>query len=149
MNEQRRELRVMIVEDNLADAKLAKKMLGQCERVDLDQLVVCEDGQEAIDVLGDLDPSTYPDIMFLDLNVPKVNGLEVLAQVKTDDVLKRIPVVVLSSSIADSDVQTAYECGANAYMRKAVDLDSYREMIKAFDEFWFQTCLLPGMAEEV
>lgn len=149
MVEAQRKLRVMIVEDNLADAKLAKKMLGQCGRVDMDQLLVCEDGQEAIDVLTSLVAVEFPDIMFLDLNVPKVNGLEVLAHVKTHETLRRIPVVVLSSSIADEDVRVAYMRGANAYMRKAVDLDGYREMIKSFDEFWFQTCLLPGMAEEV
>ena len=146
---EKRKLRVMIVEDNLADAKLAQKMLGQCERVDNEALFVCEDGQQAIDTLEGLDQSNYPDIVFLDLNVPKVNGLEVLAYIKSHDSLMRIPVVVLSSSIADRDVRTAYEYRANAYMRKAVDLDGYREMIKAFDGFWFQTCLLPGMAEEL
>ncbi|MBC8167907.1 MAG: response regulator [Bryobacteraceae bacterium] len=110
-------------------------------------LLVVEDGDQAIRFLRNLEPysaAIRPDLIFLDLNLPKRDGREVLAEVKTDAELRRIPVIVLTTSEAERDVRRAYDLYANCYVRKPTDLDEYMKVIKACENFWLKIVRLPG-----
>jgi CheY-like chemotaxis protein len=109
--------------------------------------LVCEDGDQAVRYLKRDQPyreAIRPDLIFLDLNLPKKDGREVLAEIKTDDTLRRIPVIVLTTSEADRDIQRAYELHANCYVKKPTDLDEYLHVIKACEQFWFHIVRLPA-----
>ncbi len=143
-----RGIKVLLIEDNLADAKLMQKMLSKCERVDMDSFHVFEDGQSALEYFHGKRRKDFPDIIFMDLNVPKINGLEILCHLKASEQFQRIPVIVLSSSVAEHDVRVAYDNFANAYLHKPVDLVEYRVLMHNLEQFWFNTCLLPGYKDE-
>lgn len=137
-------LEILLVEDNPGDVRLMREALRE-RRVRYHMSVV-EDGEQALAFLHRLPPfqeARRPDLIFLDLNLPKKDGREVLAELKEHDSLRRIPVVVLTTSDADRDVQRAYELHANCYVKKPVDLDRFLSVIHACEEFWLTVARLP------
>lgn len=138
-----RSVRVLLVEDNPADVRLLREALGD-GRIGVD-LQIADDGEEAVRLLEDSvdEPRRRPDLVLLDLNLPRMTGIEVLAEVKANPALRRIPIVVLSGSAADHDVRKAYDLHANAYMRKPRDFASLRELVLAIERFWLEHALLP------
>lgn len=140
-----REFQILLVEDNPADARLVVEFLKEsasrhCIRH------VC-DGVEALHELRSSDGAPYsPDLILLDLNLPRKDGRELLAEIKADEKLKRIPVVVLTTSQAEDDITRAYGLSANCYISKPVDLDQFGRVVKSIDDFWLSTAKLPPRA---
>jgi CheY-like chemotaxis protein len=131
--------RILLVEDNPEDVELTMTALEEYNLAN--EVVVAHNGEEALDYLycrGKYEsrPSDNPAVMLLDLKLPKVNGLEVLQQVKSDDKLKMIPVVVLTSSREEKDLVTSYKLGVNAYVVKPVDFHEFVNAIKELGVFW-------------
>jgi chemotaxis family two-component system response regulator Rcp1 len=137
-----RTVRLLLVEDNPADVRLLREALVGW-RVDV-ILEVAGDGEHALRVLGEAvrGERELPDLILLDLNLPRKNGAEVLAEVKSDPGLRRIPVIVLSGSAAESDVLGAYDLHANAYVRKPRDYPGLRELVSSIERFWLEHALL-------
>ncbi len=137
-------INILLVEDNPSDILLTKEIM--IERKLHMHLDVVEDGVECIEFLrreGDFHDVKRPDIILLDLNMPKKNGIEVLEEIKQDSDLKLIPVVVLTSSKAEEDIIKSYENYANAFITKPVDFDQFVKIIEIFDDFWFSIVKLP------
>jgi CheY-like chemotaxis protein len=135
---------ILLVEDNPGDVRLTREALrdGKVRNT----LHVVEDGVEAMAFLrreGKFAGAPRPDIVFLDLNLPRKNGREVLAEVKSDPELMRIPIVVLTTSKDEQDVLKAYEYHANCYITKPVDLEQFLTVVKSIEEFWFTVVRLP------
>ncbi|HEY4786562.1 MAG TPA: response regulator [Bacteroidales bacterium] len=136
---------ILIVEDNQGDARLIKEVLN-------DNKIYCrlhlvKDGVEAMNFLyrkNGYSESPRPDLIFLDLNLPKKDGREVLAEIKSDDNLKQIPVVVMTTSQAEEDIFKSYSLHANCYVTKPLDLDQFVKVVKSIEEFWFSLVKLPG-----
>ena len=131
--------RVLIVEDDPRDVELSLAALGEYNLAN--EVVIARDGAEALDYLfcrGSFAgrPKENPAVMLLDLKLPKVNGLEVLQQVKSDEQLKMIPVVVLTSSHEEKDVMRSYSLGVNAYVVKPVDFHDFVNAVKELGVFW-------------
>lgn len=132
---------ILLVEDSSTDAFLIQEAL---QRVDFDHTVeVVTDGEQAIDRLRS---GPRPDLMLLDLNLPRKDGRQVLAEIKGDDELKTIPVIVLTTSSAPPDVSFAYRHHANSYVRKPLGLDRLIETAAAIRDFWVRTATLPSQA---
>ncbi len=137
-------VKILLVEDNVADARLTKESLKECKV--LNELFVVSDGIEAIQFLskaGKYSDAPRPDLILLDLNLPRKDGREVLSVIKNDQELKTIPVVVLTSSGAERDIAQSYDLHANCYITKPLDLDEFSEVVKAIDGFWFSIVKLP------
>ncbi len=138
--------RLMIVEDNPADLRLAQEVLQEVGLAD--DLMVARDGEEAIEMLkrqGRFVDAERPDMILLDLNLPKRSGREVLTEVKTDENLRHIPTLILSTSRSESDVKFCYQSHANAYLPKPVELDDFSILAQNIYDFWFNYSLLaPG-----
>ncbi len=135
---------LLLVEDNPGDVLLLKEFLKGAKGPF--NLHVAEDGEEALSFLNQRDKfrdSPRPDMIILDLNLPKVDGFEVLQHVKQHPVLKRIPVIILTSSHAETDIARAYELHANCYLTKPSELSEFSEMVKAIEHFWFEIARLP------
>jgi chemotaxis family two-component system response regulator Rcp1 len=135
---------ILLVEDSPTDAKLTREVLLEAKV--RSNLRVVRDGKSAMAFLkreGEYAGSRRPDLILLDLNLPGMDGRAVLAEVKGDDDLKHIPVVVLSASPADEDVANAYAHQANAYIRKPADLDEFVESMKLLEAFWLSMVRLP------
>jgi CheY-like chemotaxis protein len=139
-------MRILLVEDNPADVRLIKEALRQVEVAC--ELSVVEDGERAMLFLKDCAIASFPDLVLLDLNLPKKSGTEVLAEMKGDRVLKRIPVIVMTSSRSETDVNTAYDCGANSYIRKPTDLNHLYSLTGVLASFWLRWAVLPTAAGE-
>lgn len=140
-----RPFRILLVEDNPGDVDLAREALQ--ERSQGLEISVVSNGLEALSFLkreGKYKDAPRPDLILLDLNLPKLDGRQVLAQVKRDEGLKSIPVVVLTSSSAERDRQQAYALHANTYVTKPTDLGEYMERIQAIDHFWSSVASLPS-----
>lgn len=136
--------RVLLVEDNPGDVDLVRESFDMLA-ADV-ELTVARDGAEALRMLrreGEHAQMPYPTLVLLDLNLPRVHGREVLREVRRDPNLTHIPVVVLSSSAAESDVLEAYRLHANCYITKAADFDSHFRCIEAFTRFWMGLVALP------
>ncbi len=137
-------VRVLLVEDNPADADLTREAF-QSGRLRV-ELSVAVDGVEAMAFLkggtGGSDWST-PDLILLDLNLPRKSGQQTLTEIKTDDALKHIPVVILTSSDAERDVAHSYALGANCYVIKPLDLHEFQHTVSAVEDFWFSIARLP------
>jgi CheY-like chemotaxis protein len=133
---------ILLVEDNPADARLT---IEAFQRADAQlQVEVCEDGESALARLRD--PSVpLPQLVLLDLNLPGIDGREVLETIKADPALRRVPVCILTTSRADEDVERAYGQHTNAYVVKPVDLNAFRAAIQQIERFWFSTAQLPGL----
>jgi two-component system, chemotaxis family, response regulator Rcp1 len=145
--EGRRVVEVLVVEDNPPDARLIKEIL--CHGSVPKNVRVAGSGDEALAFLrreGVFRDAARPSLVVLDLNLPGRDGREVLREIKNDPTLRRIPVVVLTTSGAPSDVEHAYELQANAYIVKPVGLDAFTEAIQAVERFWLWNAKLPGSA---
>ena len=136
--------RLLIVEDNPGDVDLTRRSIAAWTTPV--EIFVVPDGDAALQFLhGEGDPPPpRPDLILLDLNLPRRNGREVLAEVKSDPELRRIPVVVWTSSDAAADVQATYDLHANCYLTKPADIARFRRVVLAIERFWFQVATLPG-----
>ena len=137
-------IEILLVEDSPADVRLTKEVLGKTSV--RNTLHVVRDGVDAMAFLrreGGYADAPMPDLILLDLNLPRKPGREVLAEVKRDPALKRIPVVVLTTSVAERDILEAYGLHANCYITKPIDLDQFIQMIKVTEEFWLTIVKLP------
>ena len=137
-------LTILLVEDNPADADLTRESLTDCKI--LHELHVAVDGIDALKFLrreGDHAQASRPDLILLDLNLPRMDGRELLAELKADADLRRIPVVVLTSSKAEEDVIRSYDLQASAYVTKPVDMQGFWKIIKAIEGFWFSVVRFP------
>jgi len=135
---------ILLVEDNPGDVRLVKESLKDIKV--LNNLRVAKDGQEALDFLhreGNHTEAPHPDLILLDLNLPKKDGREVLGEIKADKDLKRIPVVVLTTSKAKEDILKSYNLQANCYITKPVDFDEFVKVIKSIKDFWLTIVKLP------
>lgn len=136
--------RILMVEDNEGDVLLTRLALKDSKI--LVELDVVEDGVEAIDYLrhtGKHAGALRPDLILLDLNLPRMDGREVLAEVKSDPALRRIPVVILSGSAAEEDLVRAYDLHANCYVVKPVGAEEFAKIVKAIPTFWLSVVALP------
>ena len=140
-----RPVQILLVEDNPADARLTQEAIRDTEfRY---QLHLAEDGEEAMEFLyqeGEFADVPRPDLILLDLNLPGMDGREVLAEIKADDNLGSIPVVVLTTSTAQQDLLYSYGLRANSYVNKPIDRDRFNDMIKSVMEYWINISTLPG-----
>ena len=135
---------IMLVEDNPGDVRLTQEALKEGKM--LNNLHVVGDGVEALAFLrreGKYANAPRPDVILLDLNLPKKDGREVLAEVKADEDLRRIPVVVLTVSKAEEDILKTYDLHANCYITKPLDLDQFIKVVKAIEDFWLTIVKLP------
>jgi two-component system, chemotaxis family, response regulator Rcp1 len=135
---------ILLIEDSPSDADLAREALGQGKI--LNNLHFVEDGVEAMKFLRRTEPYLRvprPDLILLDLNLPKKTGVEVLTEIKTDQSLKLIPVVILSTSAAQEDIIQSYSLHANCYITKPVDFVQFTKVIRLIEEFWLAVVQLP------
>ena len=141
-------IHVLLVEDNPADADLMRDTI-ESGKLHLD-IATVRDGAEAIQYVrsqGAYANAPRPDLILLDLNLPKVNGRQVLAEIKGDADLRGIPVVVLTSSSAENDIAQSYDLGANCYVIKPVDLKAFQSIVQTVESFWFAVVKLPSAPE--
>jgi two-component system, chemotaxis family, response regulator Rcp1 len=139
-----RPIEILLVEDSATDVLLAEEALHEAKM--RNNLYVVKDGVEAMAFLrkeGKYADVPRPDLVLLDLNMPRKDGREVLAEVKADDHLKNIPIVVLTTSHAQEDVLKAYGLHANCYISKPVDFEQFTNVVRAIDQFWFTVVTLP------
>jgi len=137
-------IEILLVEDNPGDVRLTREALKDGKIVN--NLHVAEDGVDALAFLrreGKYRNAVRPELILLDLNLPKKDGREVLAEIKADKELKRIPVVVLTSSAAEQDIVKSYNLHANCYVTKPVDLDQFINVVKSIEHFWLTVVKLP------
>jgi two-component system, chemotaxis family, response regulator Rcp1 len=125
---------IMLVEDNPADVRLTIEALREADIPN--NLRVARDGAEAIELLKEPTVSPKPDLILLDLNLPKKDGREVLNEIKEDELLRHIPVVILTTSQADQDILQSYRLRANAVITKPVDLDQFFTVVRTIERFW-------------
>jgi CheY-like chemotaxis protein len=137
-------IHILLVEDNQADIRLTREVFNECKiRNDLQ---VVTDGEEATDYLrrqGSFATAPRPDLILLDLNLPKKGGREVLLEIKKDPDLQRIPVVILTTSQAERDVIESYNLHANCYILKPIDLGQFMEVVQNIEDFWLTIVRLP------
>lgn len=148
MRNSNKPLQVLLVEDSPSDVRLTREALRESQL--LNNLSVVGDGIEALSYLRRQDgyaEAVHPDLVLLDLNLPKKDGREVLAEIKADPALRRIPVVVLTTSSAEEDVIKTYDLHANCYITKPLDLDRFIRVIKSIEDFWVGVVKLPGAGQ--
>lgn len=137
-------IHILLVEDNEGDILLTREALDEGKL--LNRLSVVRDGAEAIDFLrkrGKHTEADTPDLMMLDVNLPKMNGHEVLHEIKNDDELKHIPVVMLTTSSSERDIVAAYDNHANCYITKPVDVTEFLQVVSGIEHFWITLVQLP------
>ncbi|MEI8038242.1 MAG: response regulator [Verrucomicrobiota bacterium] len=137
-------IEILLVEDNPGDVDLAREALEEGKV--RNSLHVVGDGEAALDFLrgkGAYAAAPRPDLVLLDLNLPKMDGRQVLAEIKSDPALRSIPVVVLSTSRAEEDILKTYNLHANCYITKPIDLHQFIKVVQAIEEFWFTIVKLP------
>jgi CheY-like chemotaxis protein len=135
---------ILLVEDNPGDVRLAQEALKESKVKN--RLYIVDDGVEAMAFLrqqGKYAGAPRPDLVLLDLNLPRKSGREVLAEIKTDETLKRIPVVILTVSKAEEDIIKCYDYHANCYITKPLDFNQFMEVTKSIEEFWLTIVKLP------
>jgi len=140
-----RPIEILLVEDSEGDARLVQE--GMRDAKMSNRLHIVEDGVEAMEFLrreGRFGTAPRPDLVLLDLNLPRMDGRQVLAEMKSDSGLRSIPVVVLTTSDAEQDVLRAYELNANCYVTKPVDFDKFMYVVRQLEEFWVKVVKLPG-----
>ncbi len=124
---------VMLVEDNLDDERLVVRAF---RKAGIDEFIVARTGEEALTTLENQAGQPYPSLVLLDLKLPKVNGLEVLRSMRANEETRLVPVVVFTSSDEEGDILQSYELGANSYIRKPVDYESFMEAVQAVISYW-------------
>ena len=138
-----KQIEILLVEDNPGDVRLTQEALKNNL---LNRLHTVPDGVEAMAFLrceGKYSDKPIPDLILLDLNLPKKDGREVLEEIKADDNLKRIPVIILTTSAADEDIMRTYNSHANCYITKPIDLDRFIAVVKSIKNFWLTIVKLP------
>lgn len=147
MVKETRPFNILLIEDNPGDVRLTQEAFKEGKKkVNLE---VVMDGVEAIKYLKQEDQfkdKPVPDLVLLDLNLPKWDGREVLKEIKTDEKLKRIPVVVLTTSNAEQDIIHSYDLHANCFINKPVDFDNFFDIVRKIEDFWLTITILPTMA---
>lgn len=144
MQNQSRQIEILLVEDNVGDVLLTKKAFEKAKLAN--NILVAKDGEVAIQMLkkqGEHSDIPTPDLVLLDINLPKKNGHEVLAEIKNDEHLKRIPVVVLTSSKAEQEILATYNLHANSFIVKPINLEAFHNIVSAIEQFWFSIVVLP------
>lgn len=139
-----RPIDILLVEDNPGDIRLTREALKDAKVANV--LTVVGDGIEALALLhknGKHATSARPDLIILDLNLPKKDGWELLAEIKSDDELKIIPVIILTTSTSDTDIIKSYDLHANCYIAKPVDLEQFIQVVKSVNDFWLSVVKLP------
>jgi chemotaxis family two-component system response regulator Rcp1 len=139
-----RPMEILLVEDNPGDVRLTREALRDSEV--RTHLSVVADGEAALAFLrreGPFAGAPRPDLILLDLNLPKKDGREVLAEIKADPALRRVPVVVLTTSTAQQDIMVSYDLHANCYVTKPVDLEGFLAVVRSVERFWFTVASLP------
>lgn len=139
-----RAVEVLLVEDSPSDALMTKSVLKKAKLRNV--LHIVEDGEQALDFLyqrGEHDRARRPDLILLDLNLPRKDGREVLAEIKNDDSLKSIPVIVLTTSKSDEDVLRSYQLHANCFVPKPFDFGQFASAVASIEQFWFNVVALP------
>lgn len=138
-----RSIKVLIVDDNPADIELTRDTLEE-SRLRLD-IETAFNGEEALAILREKKEAgvSMPDLMLLDLNMPRMNGQELLHEMRADTALRVIPVVVLTSSDAETDIVKSYDLGANCYVTKPVDLSAFQHIVRSVEGFWLTVVKLP------
>ena len=137
-------IEILLIEDNAGDARLALEAIREAKVHN--NLTWIADGAEAMSYLrkeGKHSKASRPDLILLDLNLPRKDGREVLAEIKADEKLKRIPVVVLTTSEAEEDILKVYNLNANCYITKPVDLEQFIKVVKTIEDFWLTIVKLP------
>jgi two-component system response regulator len=137
-------IEILLVEDNQGDADLAREALEGSKFNNI--LNVVDDGEKAMAYLrrdGLYAKVSRPDLILLDLNIPKKDGRQVLAEIKSDDDLKRIPVVILTTSRAEEDVIKSYNLHCNCYITKPIDLNQFLNVVRSIEDFWLSIVVLP------
>jgi len=140
-----RPVRILLVEDNPGDARLTAEVFKYNNKLPK-SLTVVEDGVEALAYLrqeGKYSDAPRPDLILLDLNLPKKDGRQVLAAIKNDENLRRIPVVVLTTSRDQEDIKQAYDLNANCFLTKPVDFEQFASLLTAIEDFWLTFAELP------
>ena len=141
-----RPVNILLIEDNPGDVRLTQEAFKE-GKVNT-KLDIVMDGVEAIKYLrkqGSYADSSTPDLILLDLNLPKRDGREVLEEIKADSELKRIPIVILTTSNAEQDIIKSYNLHVNCYINKPVDFDKFFDIIQKIQDFWLKTAILPTM----
>ncbi|MEX2289075.1 MAG: response regulator [Mycobacteriales bacterium] len=137
-------MQILLVEDSVADVELTLEALAEAKIAN--EVTVVRDGAEAMTYLRRQGPhsgAARPDLVILDLNLPKMNGHEVLAAMRADQALRRIPVAILTTSAAEADVVKTYDLGANCYLTKPVDVDQFVHVVQSIEDFWLGLVRLP------
>ncbi|MDQ3339876.1 MAG: response regulator [Myxococcota bacterium] len=138
-------IEILLVEDNAGDVRLTQEALREGKVKN--NLTIARDGEEALKLLRREPPfenAARPDLILLDLNLPRKDGRQVLQDIKSDPKLQAIPVVVLTTSNAEADIMKSYQLHANCYITKPVDLDQFITVVKSIDEFWLSIVKLPA-----
>lgn len=145
MNNKNKTLNILLIEDNPGDILLTEEAFEESNFKAV--INVARNGEEALNILnknqGFKDIKT-PDIILLDLNLPKINGHEVLNKIKQNKELRKIPVIILTSSAADEDILKSYDSYASGYIVKPVDIEKFAKVVATIEDFWFSTVLLPS-----
>ena len=144
VNNRNKRVDLLLVEDNPGDVRLTQEALREAPLPV--QLSVATDGVEALDFLhrrGKFEDAPRPDLILLDLNLPRKNGPEVLSEIKSDPDLKRIPVLIMTTSREPRDIEKAYSLNANCYITKPINLDEFMVVVRSIETFWLQTAVLP------
>ena len=139
-----RTVEILLVDDNIGDVVLMKEALKGAEFPN--RVSVVRDGCEALEFLrrtGKFASASRPDLILLDINMPRKNGCEVLEEVRSDEELRLIPIVILTSSEAEDDIRRSYELGANCFVTKPADLDEMVRVVQAINHFWITIAKLP------
>jgi two-component system, chemotaxis family, response regulator Rcp1 len=134
-------IEILLVEDNPGDVRLIQEVMKEGKV--LNNLTVARDGVDAKAIL-ESENRKKPDMILLDLNLPRKNGLELLTEIKTNPKLKRIPVIVLSTSSAENDIASSYDLHANAYLTKPVELDEFILTVQSIEKFWLSVVKYPS-----
>ena len=140
----RKPVEILIIEDNPSDVELVQEALAVWKSPT--HLNVVDDGEKALDFIhqrGQYATAPKPELILLDLNLPKVNGIEVLRAAKSDEALAKIPIIVLTTSDRENDVQLAYTLHANCYLTKPLEIDAFIDKVRAIEQFWFTYARLP------
>lgn len=145
-----RRIEILLIEDNEADIDLTKEAIKEFKI--LNNLHVVKNGEDALKFIykeGEYSQKPRPDLILLDLNLPKVNGLEVLEDMKKHEDLRSIPVVVLTTSSAEEDIVKSYKLQASCYIKKPLDLNEFFKVVKTFGNFWFSIVKYPNKESDM